>query len=170
MPADALVQAARRLRRDGTSAERALWAAVRNRGIVGAKMRRQASPGSFVVDFMCPEARLVIEIDGGQHCGSAADASRDALLTAQGWMVLRHWNHEVAENLDGVLADIAGRIEMRRAAHPLTPTLSPSGERGGKRRRLRPPDGAAVPSPPGGEGQGEVAPSARASARPEHRP
>jgi very-short-patch-repair endonuclease len=158
--AAAQVEIARRLRRGGTLAEHRLWAALRNRQVAGAKLRRQAPRGSLVVDFLCHEARLVIEVDGGQHAGSARDTARDALLAAKGWHVVRYWNHEVLGNLDGVLADIGRLIEERRAQAPLTPTLSPAGERGRQRRRLCATSDAGVPSPHRGEGQGEgVAPS-----------
>jgi very-short-patch-repair endonuclease len=148
------------LRRSGTVAEHRLWAALRNRQVAGAKLRRQAPLGWFVVDFLCHEVRLVIEVDGGQHAGSARDAARDALLAAKGWQVVRYWNHEVLGNLDGVLADIQRLIAERRAQAPLTPTLFPEGERESQRHPVLATSDAGVPSPQRGEGQGEgVAPS-----------
>jgi very-short-patch-repair endonuclease len=64
--------------------------------------------GSFVVDFFCPEARLVIEVDGGQHNESASDERRTAWLEAQGYRVVRFWNNEVLRNTDGVLETLLG--------------------------------------------------------------
>jgi very-short-patch-repair endonuclease len=135
---------ARRLRRDGTGAERLLWSALRARGLAGAKVRRQHPLGGFVLDFYCAEARLAVEVDGGQHCDSAADAARDAALRAAGLTVIRYWNHEVMGNLDGVLEDLAGRIVAGRAAVAAA-------------RGLRRGDGVEAPSPQpsppvGGEG------------------
>ena len=154
--AAAQIVVARRLRRGGTVAECRLWAALRNRQVAGAKLRRQAPLGSFVVDFLCHEARLVIEVDGGQHAGSVRDTARDALLAAKGWQVVRYWNHEVLGNLDGVLADIERLIAERRAQAPLTPTLSPEGERESQRHPVLATSDAGVPSPHRGEGQGEA--------------
>ncbi len=155
-----LKQVARRLRRNSTEAERALWAALRARSLTGAKFRRQAPFGPFVVDFLCAEARLVVEVDGGQHAGSATDAARDALIARQGWRVLRYWNHEVLANRAGVLADIVAHLSSRR---PLTPTLSPLGRGsaisavGAAGRHREQAVGAAPPLPAGGEGRGEGA-------------
>jgi very-short-patch-repair endonuclease len=103
--------AARRLRREQTDAERIVWRALRAAALA-VTFRRQHPIGSAIVDFACVEARLVIEIDGGQHSG-AADAERDEALRAAGWRVLRYWNNEVMENLDGGLADIARALKAR---------------------------------------------------------
>ena len=154
---------ARQLRRQPTDAERLLWSRLRNRAVDGAKFRRQTPLGPFIVDFFCAEARLVVEMDGGQHAESVADALRDAWLGANGCAVARYWNNEVLGNIDGVMRDIRARLTERRAA-PLTPTLSPEGERGRKPRRQRPARqrSAALadfaPSPLAGEGWGEGAP------------
>lgn len=92
---------ARQLRRDATDVEKALWEALRNRQLDGFKFRRQASVGPYVVDFLCIEAKLIIELDGGQH-NEDADRPRTEFLNAQGLSVLRFWNHDVVENFDGV--------------------------------------------------------------------
>lgn len=92
-----------------TKAERVLWREIRYRQILGRKFRRQAPIGPFIADFLCVECRLVIELDGGQHAlaaGRASDAGRDTCLAAQGYIVLRFWNNEVADNLAGVLERI----------------------------------------------------------------
>ena len=103
--------AARRLRREATDAERLIWRAIRGSAL-GVAFRRQHVIGAYIVDFACVEARLVIEIDGGQH-GGEQDAVRDNALHAGGWRVLRYWNNEVSENLDGVLADITRALKAR---------------------------------------------------------
>jgi very-short-patch-repair endonuclease len=89
------------LRRDATEAEKRVWQILRNRQLAGMKFRRQATLGRYVVDFLCVEARLVIELDGGQH-DPATDAPRTRWLEANGYRVMRFWNNEVIENLDGV--------------------------------------------------------------------
>jgi len=96
---------ARPLRRNATDAERLLWDRLRNRKLADHKFRRQATVGPYIVDFLCPEARFVIEADGGQH-SDEADATRTAFLTARGLRVLRFWNHDILANIDGVLEAI----------------------------------------------------------------
>jgi very-short-patch-repair endonuclease len=90
------------LRRDQTDAERLFWFAVRNRRLDGVKFRRQTTIGPYIVDFLCIEAMLVVELDGGQH-SPEADAARTRFLEQRGYRVLRFWNNEVIENLEGVL-------------------------------------------------------------------
>ena len=93
---------ARQLRRNMTDAERALWHALRGKQLGGHRFRRQHPIGPYVVDFVCLEAKLVIEIDGGQHNESQADSDRDAGLKAAGFRVLRFWNNDVLSNAAGV--------------------------------------------------------------------
>ena len=88
---------------------------MRDRRLGGFKFRRQASIGSYIVDFLCVEARLVVEIDGGQHTPEL-DAKRTAWIEAQGFQIVRFWNNDVLSNLDGVLVIL---LERLRAA-PLT--------------------------------------------------
>ena len=96
---------AARLRRDMTDAERKLWFAVRDRRLGGLKFRRQVTLGPFIVDFLCVEARLIVELDGGQH-GEEVDGRRTAYLEAQGYRVMRFWNNDVIESFEGVLEAI----------------------------------------------------------------
>jgi len=98
-----LITHARSLRRNQTDAERALWYHLRGNRLQGHKFRRQHPCGRYILDFVCLEARLVIELDGGQHQGSSADCERDAWLQAQGFQILRFWNHEVLTQPDAVL-------------------------------------------------------------------
>ena len=95
---------ARQLRRDATFAERLVWSRLRNRAVDGLMFRRQQRIGPYVVDFACLERALVVELDGGQHAVDLArDARRTAFLEAEGYTVVRIWNHEVIGNLDGVV-------------------------------------------------------------------
>jgi very-short-patch-repair endonuclease len=120
------ITTARRLRRDQTDAERKLWFRLRDRRLNGLKFRRQVPIDRYVVDFCCESAHLIVELDGGQHAErSAEDAARTAPLEARGYLVLRFWNNEVLQNMDGVLEVIAG------TARPVPPHPNPlpNGER-----------------------------------------
>ena len=87
---------ARKLRREGTDAENALWFHLRDRRLCGLKFRRQHAIGRYTVDFACIECRLVVELDGGQHLEARRhDAVRTAFLEQEGWRVLRLWDREV---------------------------------------------------------------------------
>jgi len=98
---------AKELRQNMTDAEQLLWKQLRAQRFLGLKFRRQVPIGDYIADFACFEARLIIELDGGQHAEQEAqDGARDAWLHAQGFAVLRFWNHEVLGNLEGVLAVI----------------------------------------------------------------
>ncbi len=116
---------ARRLRQYPTDAEQRLWSRLRQRQIEGARFRRQAPIGPYVVDFVCFGARLVIEVDGGQHAQQQdRDAQRTTWLEAQGFRVLRFWNHEVLGNIEGVAETIAGALRA-----PPLPGPAPHGGR-----------------------------------------
>ena len=107
MPSSRLLDRARELRKSDTRAETLLWSRLRNRKLGGWKWKRQVPRGVYIVDFLCSEAGLVIEIDGGQHSEQIAyDERRTAWLEAQGLRVLRFWNHQVLENVTGVCDDI----------------------------------------------------------------
>jgi len=95
------LERARAMRKAPTPAERVLWRIV-GRDQFGVTFRRQHRIGPYIVDFLCPAHRLVIEVDGGQHNGSDHDERRDAWLRAQGYEVLRFWNRDVLTNADGV--------------------------------------------------------------------
>ena len=90
-------------------AERRLWVRLRNKQLGGFRFRRQHTVGPYVADFVCVEARLVIECDGEQHGVLDAlkrDAARVEFINKQGWIVLRFWNSEIYDNMDGVLEKI----------------------------------------------------------------
>ncbi len=97
---------AQAMRKEPTEAEKKLWSVLKGEQL-GYKFRRQQPVGNYIVDFYNAEKRLVIEVDGGQHAESAKDDERTAWLESQGLKVLRLWNNEVLENLEGVLATIA---------------------------------------------------------------
>jgi len=107
------LQFARKLRRDMTPAEKKLWAALRARRFAAYKFRRQVPVGPYVADFMCFEARLIVEVDGSQHVESAHDVERDAWLASQGFLVKRFWNGDVLSRLDSVLDTIAAEVVRR---------------------------------------------------------
>ena len=103
---------ARDMRTDFTKAENLLWQALRNRQLEGLKFKRQVPLGGYILDFVCLEARLIVEVDGGQHSESARDLERDVYFQSQGFRTLRFWNDEVERNIDGVCLTIlreAGR-------------------------------------------------------------
>lgn len=106
---------AARLRRDATECEKMVWRALRNRQLDGYKFRRQATIGPFVVDFLCAEHGLIVELDGGQH-NEDADRGRTAYLEAAGYHICRFWNHEVIENLEGVAESIRLHLGAARDA------------------------------------------------------
>jgi very-short-patch-repair endonuclease len=119
---------AKRLRRDSTDAERALWFRLRDRRLDGRKFRRQVPIEGYVVDFLCVDAHLIIELDGGQHVvQAAADMKRTKVLEAAGYLVLRFWNNDVLGNMDGVLETIVATLRPGTAPHP---NPLPNGERG----------------------------------------
>ena len=104
---------ARNLRRDMTEAEQRLWQMLRSRQTEGYRFRRQVPIGGFIADFVCHAARLIVEIDGGQHDPSSeAEASRTRFLEAEGYRVLRFWNNEVLDNPEGVRAAIADALHQ----------------------------------------------------------
>ena len=94
---------ARTLRRDQTDAERKLWSTLRNRQLDGFKFRRQVAIDRYFADFACVEAKLVIELDGGQHADQALyDQARTQVIEACGWRVIRFWNRDVLLESEGV--------------------------------------------------------------------
>jgi len=108
-----LTTLAKTLRRNATSAERRLWQGLRREQVAGFRFRRQVILGGFIADFVCLEARLVIEVDGATHGMDdeiARDTARSAVLAAQGYDVLRFTNDDVFHNLDGVIETIHLRL------------------------------------------------------------
>ncbi len=110
---DALAQQrARALRVRLTEAERHLWQRLRRKQLAGHRFRRQVPVGGYIADFVCLEAQLVIELDGGQHQQqSAYDERRDRAIAEQGFRVLRFWNDQVFRETDAVLSVILAALE-----------------------------------------------------------
>jgi very-short-patch-repair endonuclease len=117
---------ARKLRRGMTDAERCLWRILRKRQIDGHRFRRQCPIDRFVVDFACLEKALIVEVDGGQHAGSSQDHVRDACLAGLGYRVMRFWDNDVLENIEGVYDMI--RIALSDSPHPDLPPHAGEGE------------------------------------------
>ena len=99
-----MIERARDLRADATIFERRIWQHIRNKKL-GVRFRRQHPVAGYILDFACEERKLGIELDGSQHNearGTAYDAKRTAALEKSGWRILRFWNNEVMDNLEGV--------------------------------------------------------------------
>ena len=105
-----LTQTAKKLRNNPTEAEKHLWYVLRFEDL-GVKFRRQTIIGRHIVDFVCFEKKLIIEIDGGQHADNEGDKIRDQWFKAEGFEVLRFWNNDVLSNRDGVLQKIMERLD-----------------------------------------------------------
>ena len=113
---DEEIDRARQLRRASTEVETRLWQHLRARQMAGHKFRRQHMVDGYCLDFACEELKLAIELDGGQHndaTHTARDAARTTTLEKSGWHVLRFWNNEVMENIDGVLRVIADALTRK---------------------------------------------------------
>ena len=116
---------AKSLRKNQTDVERRLWYALRNRQLSGYKFRRQHPISPYVVDFVCLEYKLVVEVDGGQHADAVTqDTARTVFLEGLGYRVLRFWNNEVLENLEGMLTVILAAL--------LSPSPQPSPPEGAR--------------------------------------
>jgi very-short-patch-repair endonuclease len=112
-----LTSFARTLRRRQTEAEARLWYRLRNRQMDGLKFRRQVPRGDYLVDFLCDEAMLVVELDGSQHGERVfADNVRTRYLESLGYTVLRFWNCDAVNNMNGVLETIYAAASARRKA------------------------------------------------------
>ena len=110
---------ARQLRHNQTDAERKLWAALRGKALDGRRFRRQHPMGPYVVDFVCLERKLIIELDGDQHAFDVArDYKRDCWLQSRGYFVLRFWNNEVYDNLPGVLEKLLEHMREPSSSPP----------------------------------------------------
>ena len=141
----AQVEFARGLRRKSTEAEQALW---RSLGRLRPRFTRQYPIGPYVTDFACRRARLIVEVDGGQHAESDHDARRTAGLVASGWQVLRYWNNDVLVNTEGVALDIIVRGNPRLPPGEQFMAVAPRPARKRRKREGPPP---APPRSRGGE-------------------
>ena len=147
-----LTGVAKRLRQEATDAERILWREVRAHRFAGFKFKRQEPLGLYVVDFVCYEAKLIVELDGGHHADQQeSDAERTHWLESRGFRVLRFWNNDVLTNIAGVMYEIEKKL-------PLSPPLSRQG-RGRFGKELSgtgaKKEGFRTSSPSTGEGEDE---------------
>ena len=116
---------AKTLRANQTVAELKVWQALRAGRLMSYKFKRQVPISDYIVDIVCFEQKMIVEIDGGQHLESSEDELRDAKLTKMGFKVLRFWNNNVMQNLDGILMTI---LQHLQTTTPL-PNPLPQGER-----------------------------------------
>src|SRR5262245_19769083 len=127
---DRISTGARELRNNPTDAERVLWGQLRFWQLDGYKFRRQQPLGHYIVDFVCLENRVIVELDGGQHVQQASlDAERDRWLRDDGFTILRFWNHDV-------LKDVGAVKELIYKTLQSTPYLNPPPQ-GGRRKKGR---------------------------------
>ncbi len=111
--------AARRMRLNATGAEAGLWKSLRRHPMMGSHFRRQVVIGPYIADFACMAAKLIVEVDGSQH-GEEGNVVRDQTRTkwfeTEGYKVLRFWNNDVTQNIDGVLATIHDALSISAGA------------------------------------------------------
>ncbi|SMX61566.1 putative restriction endonuclease-like [Bradyrhizobium sp. ORS 285] len=103
---------ARAMRRTPTDAEAAMWRLLRDRRLSKFKFRRQVPFRNYILDFVCFEQRLVIEIDGSQHADARSDRTRDEVLASEGFRVMRYWNNDVLQRRTAVLEDIFAKLSV----------------------------------------------------------
>ena len=127
-----LLDNAKVLRRSMTDAEQKLWYYLRAYRFMGRKFKRQKPIGKYVVDFVCLEEKLIIELDGGQHAESVEyDRERDAWLRSQGYTVLRFWNNQLMKETESVLEQIRLALSSEAgSSKTLSPNPSPTSVRG----------------------------------------
>ena len=132
--AQRIMKTAKTLRKRSTDVEILLWRCLRDRQMEGLKFRRQQPIGRYIVDFVCFEKKIIIEVDGGQHAvETKKDTERDEWFRSQGFKVLRFWNNEVLANTQGVLEVV--RINCLSHPHP---PLNPLPSRDGKEKEISP--------------------------------
>jgi very-short-patch-repair endonuclease len=118
----------RTLRNQPTEAERRLWQYLRSRQLEGCKFRRQHPYGNYILDFVCLERKIVVEADGGQHADNLEyDQVRTLLLERAGFAVLRFWNNEIFNNIEGVIEVISNALARRVTPSPPNPPLEGEG-------------------------------------------
>lgn len=121
----------RQLRKNMTSQERKLWSIIRERRFFGCRFRRQFPIGSYIVDFVCREKKIIIEIDGGQHNEKQNieyDNKRTEFLKSEGFQVIRFWNNDVDSNMDGVYERLKEVFKIDDKITPPQPSPSREGD------------------------------------------
>lgn len=149
---------AKSMRSEMTHAERALWVQLRARRLDRLRFRRQTPIGRYIVDFVCHECRLNVELDGGRHADSRHDVTRDRWLESKGYRVLRFWNSDVFTNREGVLETIVS-VARGTLPSPFKGEIDAAQHRPDGGRPQTPGPGATpLPGPPpqGGRGKGGV--------------
>jgi very-short-patch-repair endonuclease len=139
------IEHARTLRKRLTPQEVKLWVKLRELKSLGYRFRRQAPVGPYIVDFISFRSRLVIEADGGQHGmpeGARSDQVRDRLLHAQGFKILRFWNSDIDQNLDGVMESVLASLDSSAS------TLCEIDKSDPSHRGSPPPDQPSAGHPP----------------------
>ena len=117
---DSLLDRAKRLRSTPTEAEARLWYYLRAHRLGGLKFKRQKPLGPYIIDFVCMEHQLIVEVDGGQHADTLGyDAKREAWLAARGFRVLRFWNNEVLGETEAVLDRILQTLALSPSPSPM---------------------------------------------------
>jgi len=122
MVENVLKDRARDMRRDPTEAEKRMLRLLRDRRLGSFKFRRQEPIGSYIVDFVCFDSKLIIELDGSQHAESGYDAQRDAWFASRGFTVLRFWNSEVLGNPVGVQHAVGNEVGAGMVGVALPPS------------------------------------------------
>ena len=123
------IKNSRQLRKNMTLQEKKLWSVIRNRQFFGYRFRRQFPIGQYIVDFICREKKIIIEIDGGQHnedINVYYDNRRTEYLIAEGYKVIRFWNNDIDKNIGGVYEKLKEIFNITDTVTP--PQPSPSGE------------------------------------------
>ena len=120
---------AKALRRSMTDAEKILWSKLRRRHLLGYRFRKQVPLGPYIADFFCVEELLIIELDGSGHAEQILyDEERESYFLRHHMRIIRFWNHEVFENLDGVLETIVDILQVLQPPLPLTPSRGEGGK------------------------------------------
>ena len=124
------IEKSRQLRKNMTPQERKLWCIIRNRQFFGYRFRRQFPLGQYIVDFICREKKIIIEIDGGQHNeikNIQYDNERTEYLISEGYKVLRFWNNDIDKNIGGVYEKLKEAFEIGGNITPPQPSPSREG-------------------------------------------
>ena len=125
------IEKSRQLRKNMTSQERKLWNIIRERRFFGYRFRRQFPISSYIVDFVCREKRIIIEIDGGQHNeiqNIEYDNKRTEFLKSEGFQVIRFWNNDVDNNMDGIYERLKEVFKIDDKITPPQPSPSREGD------------------------------------------
>ena len=165
-----IVANARKLRRSSTDVEKKLWHRIRDKQIEDFRFRRQRPIGKFIVDFICLDARLIVELDGGQHAeNTLGDSKRTEFLESLGYKVVRFWNNEVIENMEGVLDRLREELLSTRSLTP--PSALPLAGEGTDRTSAVVSASTNTPSPAqrGKAGMGVRPQNARARTNPKEK-